>query len=64
MEKKSLISNAGFGRLAGKAEDGAELAHREKQGGMLEKLLCVTCCRAVVSREQEAVMDLAGMIYA
>lgn len=63
-KKISLISNAGFGRLAGKAEDGAELTHSEKQGGMLEKLLSVTYCRAVISRERETVMDLAGMIYA
>lgn len=38
---------------AGKAEDGAELACGEKRGGMLEKLLCVTCSRAAPSREQE-----------
>lgn len=38
MGKNILNPNVGFGWLAGKAEDGAELTHRETQGGMLETL--------------------------
>lgn len=38
--KKALISKAGFGGLAGKAEFGAELTCSVKQGGMLERLWC------------------------
>lgn len=37
-KKVALVSKTGFGRLAGNAEDGAELTYSVKQGGMFEKL--------------------------